>query len=62
VIKVRRENDKTWATVVASGEGGAKDAAAAITKRAAGWEFEISPSKASTMLKKKDELLEDAAS
>lgn len=61
-IKVRRENDKTWATVEAAGDGGAKEAADAITRRAKGWEFEISPNKVSTMLKKKDDLLEDAAS
>jgi hypothetical protein len=61
-IKVRRENDKAWATVEATGEGGAKDAADAIAKRAKGWEFEISPNKVSTMLKKRDDLLEDAAS
>jgi len=61
-IKIRRDNDKTWATVTASGDSGSKDAADAITKRTAGWEFEVSPNKVSTMLKKKDDLLEDAAS
>jgi hypothetical protein len=62
VMKIRRENGKTWATVAATGDGPAKDTAAAIAKRADGWEFEITPNKVDTMLKKKDDMIENAAS
>ncbi len=61
-LKVRREKDGTWATVDATGEGDAKKTAEDISARAKGWEFEIMPSKADTMLKKQADLLEDAAS
>ena len=61
-LKIRRDKDDTWATIEAKGEGEAKQAAADIAARAGGWEFAILPSKADTMLKKHDDLLEDAAS
>lgn len=61
-LKVRREKDGVWATIDATGEGAAKKAADDISTRANGWEFEIMPSKADTMLKKQADLLEDAAS
>ncbi|HEX2842587.1 DUF4340 domain-containing protein [Hyphomicrobium sp.] len=61
-LKVRREKDGTWATIDATGEGNAKKTAEDISARAKGWEFEIMPSKADTMLKKQADLLEDAAS
>lgn len=58
-LKVRRDKDGTWITVTPSGEGDAKKAADDIRARAEGWEFEVLPSKADTMLKKKADLLED---
>lgn len=58
-LDVRREKDGVWVTVDASGEGDAKTAADDIRSRAEGWEFEVIPSKADTMLKKKADLLED---
>lgn len=61
-LKVRREKDAVWATLEASGEGDAKKQADDINARTAGWEFEILPSKADTMLKKNADLLEDAPS
>lgn len=61
-LKVRRDKDAVWATVEASGEGDAKKAADGIQARVKGWEFEITPSKTETMLKKEADLLEDAAS
>lgn len=61
-MSVRRDKDKTWARLEASGEGEAKKAADEITARTKDWEFEILPSKADTMLKKQADLLEDAAS
>lgn len=61
-LKVRREKDGAWATIEAAGEGNAKKAADDIALKAKGWEFEILPSKADTMLKRRDDLLEDAAS
>ncbi len=61
-FKVRREKDAAWATIEASGEGDAKKQADEIQTRAKGWEFEIAPSKVETMLKKRDDLLEDAPS
>lgn len=59
VLDVRREPDGVWVTVDASGDGDAKTAADDIRSRAEGWEFEITPSKADTMLKTEAELLED---
>lgn len=61
-LKVRRDKDATWTTIEASGDGDAKKEADEINGRTAGWEFEILPSKADTMLKKNADLLEDAAS
>lgn len=61
-LKVRREKDDTWATIDATGTGDAKKTADDIMAKASGWEFAILPSKADTMLKKRDDLLEDAAS
>jgi hypothetical protein len=62
VFKVRRDQDAAWATIDASGEGDARKLAEEIQGRAKGWEFEIMPSKVDTMLKKRDDLLEDAPS
>lgn len=61
-FKVRREKDDAWATIDAAGTGEAKKTADDIMAKAAGWEFAILPSKVDTMLKKRDDLLEDAAS
>jgi len=61
-MKIRRDKDATWATLAAQGDGDAKKAADEINSRAAGWEFQILPSKANTILKRRDDLLEDAAS
>jgi len=61
-LRVRRDKDGTWTTVEASGEGDAKTAAEEIAARTKGWEFEIIPSKADTMLKRYSDLLEDAPS
>lgn len=61
-LKARRDRDAVWVTVDAKGEGDAKKTADEISARTAGWEFEILPSKADTMLKKQADLLEDAAS
>jgi hypothetical protein len=61
-LKVRREADAAWATIEVSGEGDGKKKAEEIAQRTSGWEFEILPSKADTMLKKQADLLEDAAS
>lgn len=58
-LHVLRDKDGTWMTVDTSGEGDAKTAADDIRTRASGWEFEILPSKADTMLKKQADLLED---
>jgi hypothetical protein len=60
-LKVRRDKDGAWMTIDASGEGEAKKTADDIKTRTAGWEFEILPSKADTMLKKQADLLEDIA-
>ncbi len=60
-LHVRRGEDGTWMTVDPSGEGSAKQAADDIRARTAGWEFEVLPSKADTMLKKEADLLEDIA-
>lgn len=61
-LKVRRDKDAVWVAIEPSGEGEAKKAADDIKARTAGWEFEILPSKADTMLKKQADLLEDIAS
>jgi hypothetical protein len=61
-LKIRRDKDDTWVSVDAKGEGEAQKTAADINARAAGWEFVIVPSKVDTMLKKQEDLLEDAAS
>ena len=61
-LKVRSDKDNTWVTIDAKGDGEAKQAAADIAARAAGWEFVILPSKSDTMLKARDDLLEDQAS
>jgi len=60
-LNVRRDKDGTWITVEPSGEGDAKKAADDIRARTDGWEFEVLPSKADTMLKKQADLLEDIA-
>lgn len=61
-MTIRRDTERAWATVEATGQGDAKKAADDINSRASGWEFEILPSKVNTILKRKDDLLEDAAS
>ena len=61
-MRIRRDSAGTWATLDVSGEGDARKAADEIKTRSDGWEFEIMPSKANTLLKKRDDLLEDAAS
>ncbi len=61
-LTIRRENNAIWMSVTATGEGEAKATAEQITARTKGWEFALTPSKADTMLKKRDDLLEDAAS
>jgi hypothetical protein len=58
-LHVRRDKDGTWVTVDPSGEGDAKKAADDIRARTDGWEFEVLPSKAETMLKKEADLIED---
>jgi hypothetical protein len=58
-LTVRRDKDGTWIAVDPSGDGDAKKAADDIRARASGWEFEVLPSKADTMLKKEADLLED---
>lgn len=59
VLGVRRDKDGTWITVDPSGEGDAKKLADDLRAQAVGWEFEVLPSKADTMLKKQADLLED---
>lgn len=58
-LDVRRDKDAVWVTVEPSGEGDAKKAADDIRARTEGWEFEVLPSKAETMLKKHADLLEE---
>lgn len=60
-LNVRRDKNAVWVTIDPSGEGDAKKAADDIKARVDGWEFEILPSKADTMLKKQADLLEDIA-
>ena len=61
-LNVRREKDAVWMTVGATGSGEAQKTAEDIKARATGWEFEITPSKADSMLKKQADLLENTAS
>lgn len=61
-LKLRRDGERAWAAVAVEGKGDTEKAASEIKARADGWEFEILPGKVTTMLKKRDELLEDAAS
>lgn len=58
-LRVRRDKDAVWIAVDPTGEGEAKKAAEEIEARTDGWEFEVLPSKADTMLKKQADLLED---
>ncbi|WP_072390038.1 DUF4340 domain-containing protein [Hyphomicrobium sp. CS1GBMeth3] len=60
-LNVRRDKDAVWIMVEPSGEGDAKKVADDIRARTDGWEFEVIPSKADTMLKKQADLLEDIA-
>lgn len=59
-LDVRRDKDAVWITVTPSGEGDGKKTADEIRARTEGWEFEVTPSKVDTMLKKQADLLEDA--
>lgn len=58
-LDVRRDKDAVWITVEPTGDGDAGKAVDDIRARTAGWEFEVLPSKAETMLKKHADLLED---
>ena len=62
VFTIRPDGGVAWLTLAASGEGNAKTSADALMKRAKGWEFSIPKSKADTILKSRDELLEKIAS
>lgn len=57
-LNVRRDKDAVWMTIDPSGEGDAKKVADDIKVRTDGWEFEVIPSKADTLLKKNADLLE----
>lgn len=61
-IKLTKDSGEVWLSLSATGEGDAKAAAEALTKRASGWEFRIPGSKADDILKKRDDLLEKIAS
>lgn len=59
VLRVRSEGDARWATVEAAGDGDAKSAIEAITKRVAGWEYRLPGWKYDQIFKKQADLLDD---
>jgi Domain of unknown function (DUF4340) len=60
-LRLRKEGDANWLSVTATGEGEeAKKAAAEITHSTQGWEFKIPVYKASSILKKRADLVEAA--
>lgn len=61
-LAISTDKDATWARIEATGTGDGAKAASEIAARTRGWEFKMLPSKAATLLKKRDELLEDAPS
>jgi hypothetical protein len=57
-MRLRKEGEAHWLSVIATGEGEAKKAADEINQRLQGWEFKIPSYKADTILKKRADLLE----
>jgi len=61
VIGLRKSGDDTWATITATGaDGEAKTHAEEIAKKTAGWDYKLPAGKASAILKKQADLVEDA--
>ena len=60
-LRLRKDGDAHWLSLVATGEGEAKKAADEINQRTQGWEFKLPSSKADQILKKRADLLEAAS-
>lgn len=58
-MRLRKDKDVAWARLDVSGEGAAKATADEIRARTADWEFQIAPGKLDTILKRRDDMLED---
>lgn len=59
VIAIRKSGDDTWAGITATGDGASKADAEAIAKRVAGWEFKLPAGRATAILKRQGDLIED---
>jgi hypothetical protein len=57
-LSLRKDGEDTWVGISASGEADAKKAAEELAKRGNGWEFKISPAKATAILKRPADLFE----
>jgi Domain of unknown function (DUF4340) len=57
-LRVRRDGDAAWVSVVATGDGEAKTTAEAVNAKARGWEFKVPTAKADAMLKTRKDLIE----
>jgi len=60
-LRLRKDGDEHWLSVIATGEGEAKKAAEEISGRTKGWEFKVPALKAESILKKRADLLEAPA-
>ena len=60
-LRLRKDGDAQWLSVTAAGEGDAKKAADEITARTAGWEYQLSSNKVTSLLKRRADLFEKIA-
>lgn len=59
-LRVRKDGDEHWLSIVALGSGDAKSAADTISSETGGWEFRISSTKAGALLKRRADLIESS--
>ncbi len=57
-LRLRKDSDAHWVSVLATGEGAAKVAADALNARTTGWEFKVPSTKAEQLARKRADLLE----
>ena len=57
-LRVRKDGDASWVSVVAAGEGAAKAPADALNAKAGGWEFKVPAAKAEALIRKRADLLD----
>jgi Domain of unknown function (DUF4340) len=57
-LRLRKDGDRHWVSISATGEGAAKATADALTARTTGWEFKVPATKAEQLTRKRADLIE----